>query len=458
MIPCEILKDLLPAYAAGECSDETREAVDEHVMSCETCWKNREAMTEPAVSEESTMDPARQEEIGKEMTFRKGIRKIRRRWLISILCILLIIPLSGLCYLGYNETRGEGYAFSNMKGLRNVNDYMKNLQRGDYEAMLNYCDYERMYAEITNEPMGDLIYSPQYLLVEIGGEGYYVDLYSDRSLFEPYSEAGSDADFWAQAMIRNAGSRQENLIPGEVFADAAERAGNSLGEEITAIDFFSETSDSPYTYVLYYAPDGSGYYRPTKNGRLTEINWLGLAYIPEVIFKMYVADYNQKIEAENEVIKSYRLLGLDQYTGMVKEDYIKDMKAFFNKGGKVDSYTVGTPYRRSDDWSPTDPYEKSDKEYWFVDVEVQMSTKDKEIFNHIITFKMDGDKLETDGSFVSFIVDGVSGETTVFVYSPYPNPYVLEEDASSFIFDGGVTIIMADGAEHTGGDIIFEGK
>ena len=457
MIPCEMMKDLLPAYAAGECSDVTRKAVDEHVVSCETCRKSLQAMTEPAVSGESTTDPARKEEIGKKMTFRKGIRKIRRRWLISILCILLIIPLSGLLFLGYNETRGEGYAFSNMKGLRNVNDYMKNLQQGDYEAPLKYCDYEQMYAKITNEPMDNLIYSQEYLLVEIGGEGYYVDLYSDRSLFEPYSEGGSDADFWAQAIIQNVENGQENLIPAEVFADAAIKAGNSLGAEITAIDFLSETSDSPYTYVLYYAPDGRGYYRPTQNGRLTEMNWLGLAYIPEVIFKTYVADSNQKIKAENEVIDSYRLLGLDQYTVMVKEDYIKDMKAFFDDGMTIDSYTVGTPYRRSEEWSPTDPYEYSDKEYWFVDVEVQMSTKDKEIFNLIITFKIDGDKLEADGSFMSVIVDGDSGETRVSLYSAYPNPYVLEEDSSSYNFVGGVTIIMADGAENTGGNIIFEG-
>lgn len=444
MIPCEIMKDLLPTYAASECSDATRKAVTEHVASCATCSKSLRAMTEPAVAAESSNNPARKEELGKEMTFKTGFKKIRRRWLISIICILLIIPLSGLGFLGYNETRGEGYAFSNMKGLGNVNAYMKSLKKGDYEALLKYYDFGAMYSEVSNRQTDELIYSQNYLLVEIGGAKYYVDIFSDRSQFEPYTEEGSDAEFWAQVIIENAENGQENLIPEKVFADAVQRVGNSLGEEIIAIDLLSETPDSPYTYVLYYAPDGSGYYRPTNNGRLSEMIWINLGYIPETIFKTYMHDYNQKIEEDREIIEAYQLLGLEKYTEMVKEKYIAEMNELSAKDMVVESYTIGNPYRRSEKRSTADPYEKSEKEYWFVDVEVHFSAKDSEMIGHIITFKIDGDKLDVEGSFAIMNVDVISGGTSVYIYSASPNPYVLEENSTTFLFDGDVAVWMGD--------------
>lgn len=36
---CEIVRDLLPLYADGLCSEESRRAVEEHLKSCEACRK-----------------------------------------------------------------------------------------------------------------------------------------------------------------------------------------------------------------------------------------------------------------------------------------------------------------------------------------------------------------------------------------------------------------------------------
>lgn len=440
MIPCEIMKDLLPTYAAGECSDVTRKAVDEHVASCATCSKSLRAMTEPAVAAEATSDPARKEELGKEMTFKAGFKKIRRRWLISILCILLIIPVCGLGFLGYNETRGEGYAFSNLKGLSNVDNYMKSLKQGDYEALLKYYDFGAMYSEVANRQTDELIYAQSYLLVEIGGAKYYVDMYSDRSQFEPYTEVGSDAEFWAQVIIENVENGQDNLIPEKAFDEAAQRVGNSLGEEIIAIDLLSETPDSPYTYVLYYAPDGSGYYRPTNNGRLSELIWINLVYIPETIFKTYMHDYNQKIEADREIIEAYQLLGFEKYTEMVKEKYIADMNELSAKDMVVESYTIGNPYRRSEKRSTTDPYEKDSEEYWFVDVEVYFSDFEINGFTNIFTFRMDGDKLDVNESVALVTVRDTTGSGSLYCFSLGPNPYVLDDDLNNFLFGEDITL------------------
>ena len=41
---CEIVRDLLPLYADGLCSEESRRAVEEHLKSCEACRSFYEAM------------------------------------------------------------------------------------------------------------------------------------------------------------------------------------------------------------------------------------------------------------------------------------------------------------------------------------------------------------------------------------------------------------------------------
>lgn len=433
MIPCEIMKDLLPTCAAGECSDATRKAVDEHVASCAACAKSLRAMTEPAVAAERAGDLIRNEELGKEMTFKTGFKKIQRRWLISILSVLLIIPLSGLVYLGYNETRGEGYAFSNLKGLSNVDNYMKSLKKGDFEALIKYYDFESMYFEIVNEQNTDYPYLPNYLLVEIGGENYYVDMARNQSEFEPYAEHGNDADLWAQVIIENAKAGKENPIPEQAFKDAAKIAGEMLGEEIIAIDFMSDTPDSPYTYVPYLASNGNSYYRPTQYGRLSELNWIYLDYIPKAIYEFSKQENKQKTEANRETIESYRALGSKRYTAMAKERYIAELKEKYAQGMKVESYTIGNPYRRSEDWSPTDPYEQT-KEYWFVDVEVLFSKNGSEEFNQVFTFRMDGDKLAVQGAFASVTVYS-TGSMSVYSYSTSPSPYVLDDDPNHYLID-----------------------
>lgn len=463
---CEIVKDLLPAYAAGECSDATRQAVEEHVATCASCAKSLRAMTEPAMIAETGRvqganesgnkgemdDPAHREELSKGMTFKKGFKKIRRRWLISILCVILIIPLSGLGYLGYNETRGEGYAFSNLSGLRNVDDFMKNFQNGDFEAVIEYFDIEPMYWEISREPdfFNGYIYPNDHRLIEIGGENYYTGRSENRSEFDSYKEPGTDAALWAQLIVENANGWKANLIPERVFPEAVRIAEKSLNEKIVIVDHLSEAQDSPYTYIRYYAQDGAVYYRPSKEGHLSEVDWLRADLIPESLFQVYVQINNREIDAIRETREAYRELGLERYTEMVKEQYITQMNELFHHGMNVKSYSVGKPYRRTESWNPITyyPYDEMntyEKEYWYVDVAVLFSNEDSEEdgltpieYNQVFTFKMDGDRLTADGAYSMYIVKtGETGKGEIAAFysvSISPSPYVLEEEPNRYAF------------------------
>lgn len=64
---CELIKDLLPIYADGICSDESRKMVAEHIASCDECRKELEMMqTEINIKEQIDTDI-------------KAIKKIRKR-------------------------------------------------------------------------------------------------------------------------------------------------------------------------------------------------------------------------------------------------------------------------------------------------------------------------------------------------------------------------------------------
>ena len=53
---CSVIRDLLPLYADGNCSDETRKLVEEHIASCPECKAKIEVLknSERAVSKEKT--------------------------------------------------------------------------------------------------------------------------------------------------------------------------------------------------------------------------------------------------------------------------------------------------------------------------------------------------------------------------------------------------------------------
>ena len=122
---CEIVRDLLPLYADGLCSEESRRAVEEHLKSCEACRKllpeNSAEMGSP--SEGSAAESGVLQGISREWK-----RQKRRSWRRGILLgmALLAKPLllgylqtgsmgtetdmAGDLLCGYNRLTGEAFA------------------------------------------------------------------------------------------------------------------------------------------------------------------------------------------------------------------------------------------------------------------------------------------------------------------------------------------------------------
>lgn len=97
-ISCEIIKDLLPLYHDGVCSEDSKSMVEEHIEHCESCRDELQAM-------ESELPIANRTE---NLVEAEAVKKLSKRWkkgmiksvlkgvfftLVTVIIVLLIMYL-----------------------------------------------------------------------------------------------------------------------------------------------------------------------------------------------------------------------------------------------------------------------------------------------------------------------------------------------------------------------------
>lgn len=141
-LSCEIIEDLMPLYADDVCSEQSKRAVAEHLKECETC---RKLMERSYNIPELTIEP---EKPAADQVVAKSFRKIRLRWWVSLLLVLLLVPV---CILGWNQYQEQGIFFTNLHEIYIGNAFMRELQKGDYEGAFSYIDVEGVTEEWLEE-------------------------------------------------------------------------------------------------------------------------------------------------------------------------------------------------------------------------------------------------------------------------------------------------------------------
>lgn len=132
-LTCDIVQDLLPLYEDNMCSKESQEAIDEHLRECENC-RNQLNMIRELVLQEIPVESSRENN-----AVAKGFKKIRRRWVASLLVVILLIPT---CIMGWAQYKGTGIHFTNLNDLYIANKFVKQLENNDYEKAFQYIDIE----------------------------------------------------------------------------------------------------------------------------------------------------------------------------------------------------------------------------------------------------------------------------------------------------------------------------
>lgn len=131
-IQCEIIRDLIPLIEDDVCSEQSKEAVLEHIKKCEECRKIYEnAKIHPAFV--LSVDEKKEKEI-----VRKGFKKIKRKNISSLIALFLIIFVP---YLLWGQVWGSGIAFTNIDDIYRCMKYMHYIKDGKYDKAVEMVDF-----------------------------------------------------------------------------------------------------------------------------------------------------------------------------------------------------------------------------------------------------------------------------------------------------------------------------
>ncbi len=168
-LSCQIIQDLLPLMQDGVCSEDSRLAVLEHLDTCAACRKLTDHMIE-FYEKELVLETK-----DNDTVIRKGLKKIRRRWIVSVIAVLMIAPLILLGVMIRNEAKEEGICFSNLNELRACEKYLEAIMDGEISVAADCINFSSYYSEIQEalalQP-GD--YMPSFAPTQIDGQSYMV--------------------------------------------------------------------------------------------------------------------------------------------------------------------------------------------------------------------------------------------------------------------------------------------
>lgn len=170
-LTCDIVQDLIPLYADGICSQGSRSAVEEHLKTCPTC------RTLSGVPELPPVEPP--EAPGADRAVARSIKKVRRRWLTSLVAALLIVPM---LLLSLNQYLGRGLCFTNMDDTITAWRFLHALETGDWTQAAALHDYSRDYESIQDALAQPVSYwGVTFTPLELAGHSYMAASWLSRT-------------------------------------------------------------------------------------------------------------------------------------------------------------------------------------------------------------------------------------------------------------------------------------
>ncbi|MGN0605072.1 MAG: zf-HC2 domain-containing protein [Oscillospiraceae bacterium] len=134
---CEIIKDLLPAYSDGVCSEETKKAIDEHLKECNECSDLLKVYQTDIHAADTTANK----------NAAKPFRKIKSRLfksriinitLASAIAILVAVGVGKFGYLAYGDIAKETdhKSFESLKFENTAKEIISDWTEGDIDCIL----------------------------------------------------------------------------------------------------------------------------------------------------------------------------------------------------------------------------------------------------------------------------------------------------------------------------------
>lgn len=93
-ISCEIIRDLLPLYHDGVCSNESRQMIEEHLSECENCRAELKAMDDMLIIPDKKQNLADAEAVKNlSKKWKKGMFKSLLKGILITLVVVVLFAL-----------------------------------------------------------------------------------------------------------------------------------------------------------------------------------------------------------------------------------------------------------------------------------------------------------------------------------------------------------------------------
>lgn len=337
-INCEIVQDLLPLYEDGICSKSSRAAVEAHLKECTACRGQRESaqmLPEGSI----TLEP-------EEVRAVDGLKKVRRRWGISLIAVLLLIPA---IILSVNQALGRGIALENLDEIRTAKKFVAHLQKGEYKEAARMHDFTVMYKDIRDALSWTVEdYSRQFEKVEIGGKNWYLD----TQMAENFQGGTTPYSFWHSIVYNH---HYGVLIPEEALQMVAESEPGLLTRVTEGI----YDCENGMTFRLFETPWGSFY---TGEDTLQGVNLLDITLedygnrftmMPEAMHEEVYPEMQRIAEGayrwNQEAYGAVADMTEEEFTGFMRDKYAKQLKDYFDKGVTLTGGSYVNVLRTGDD-------------------------------------------------------------------------------------------------------------
>ncbi len=343
---CALVSDLLALYAEGLCSEETRAFIEEHLAACPDCRAMYARMAAPVAAEQPA--PARTGRDDPAPALRAGrvLRRVRRRWWVSLIAALLVLPLA---LLSVGEVRGVGLSWSAIPVLLRANAFVDALGKMDAEAAYALADVEGVYAEYTTVEHNGLasFALDGYHYAEIGEEPCYLR----GKAWEWYEQSGGAEEgalrFWVDYFTDLSTACDELLIlPAGAYAlltDYYEAHPEAAADLNYLISDFQPVSEE---WPDYYCLPNIGIAEDALTGSAGVFDLL-----PETVYLAAVEQAEAWIAAGEAHAQAYLDLGWSAFDQLSRERFDDTWEALDEDGLEVTGCRLTEIYRTEETWT-----------------------------------------------------------------------------------------------------------
>ena len=100
--PCNLIQDLLPLYHDGVCSEESKQAVEQHLSECSVCKDTYTSLSEPSELLPSPQDSERERK--KAASFRAVKKRILKIQIFVGISVFVIVAVLSMFLVGFMKT------------------------------------------------------------------------------------------------------------------------------------------------------------------------------------------------------------------------------------------------------------------------------------------------------------------------------------------------------------------